>query len=367
MLRPGGFLLSGVLPHIGRIQACVPPANLALLPYINIWHFVRHVMLKLAVISYDNAAPSAPLAAVFGDERLTLGRGEDNFFVLPDPGLEVARAQAALWHDGMHHRIVNLSDAMPLSVNGHELLCGQEAPIMPGDQIRIGLYVILAEAAAMAPNASLALKEAFLRGAGLAPDAISGDLTPKTMELIGKLMATSVQGAIDLLALRSLVRQEVKAEVTTVVVRNNNPLKFFGDSQTVITQMLRKKMPGFLEPLESLEEAYVDLRGHQMAVVAGMRASVRAIMERLRPAGFESGAGAPALFDKLIPWRRHAILWQRYAEQYAALDGESRDQFESVFGPAFLSAYEDEVERVTGNHGAGPDQALRSTKHVAAK
>jgi FHA domain-containing protein len=316
-------------------------------------------MLKLAVAAYDNAAPSAPLAAIFGRERVTLGRGEDNFFVLPDASREVARAQAALWHDGARHRIVNLSDATPLSVNGEELRCGQEAPIAPGDQIRIGLYLIQAEAAPTASSESLALKEAFLRGAGIAPEAISADLTPEMMELIGKLMATSLQGAIDLLALRSLVKQEAKAEVTMVVVRNNNPLKFFGDSQTVLTQMLRKKMPGFLQPLESLEEAYVDLRGHQMGVAAGMRASMQTMMARLDPAKFESDVGAPSLSDKLIPWRRQATMWQSYAEQYEVLAGESQDQFKTVFGPAFLSAYEAEVERLNANPGA--------SKHVVAK
>jgi len=75
-------------------------------------------MLKLAVASYDNAALSPPLSAVFGRERRTIGRGEENFFVLPDPSREVARAQAAVWHDGARHRIVNLSDATPLSLNG---------------------------------------------------------------------------------------------------------------------------------------------------------------------------------------------------------------------------------------------------------
>jgi FHA domain-containing protein len=324
-------------------------------------------MLKLAVASYDNAAPSAPLAAVFGHERLTLGRGEDNFFVLPDPSREVARAQAALWHDGARHRIVNLSEATPLSVNGEELRCGQDVSITPGDQIRIALYLIQVEAATMASSESRALKEAFLRGAGMAPESISADLTPEMMELIGKLLATSMQGAIDLLALRSLVKQEVKAEVTMVVVRNNNPLKFFGDSQTVITQMLRKKMPGFLEPLESLDEAYVDLRGHQMGVVAGMRASTRAMMARFKPAKFESDAGAPSLFDKLMPWRQQALTWQRYAEQYTVLAGESQDQFETVFGPAFLNAYEAEVERLNANPGASPGQAVRASTHVAAK
>jgi predicted component of type VI protein secretion system len=312
----------------------------------------RRIMLKLAVASYDNAAPAAPLAAIFGHERLTLGRGEDNFFVLPDPAREVARAQAALWHDGARHRVANLSDATPLSVNGAELRCGEDVALAPGDQIRVGRYLILAEAATPGPEDARGLKDAFLRGAGLAPDAVSGDLTPEMMELIGKLMATSVQGTIDLLALRSLVKQEVKADVTMVVVRNNNPLKFFGDSQTVITQMLRKKMPGFLEPLESLEEAYVDLRGHQMGVVAGVRASIHAMVERLKPARFDSDTGAPSLLDRLIPSRRAAASWQRYAGQYAVLADESRDDAKAVFGPAFLSAYEAEVRHVQATHGA---------------
>jgi len=334
-------------------------------------------MLKLEVASYDNAAPATPLAALFGRERATLGRGEDNFFVLPDPRLEVARAQAALWHDGARHRIVNLSDATPLALNGRELPRGEEATIAPGDQVRIGLYLLRAEvqgeAAPPVSNEVQALKEAFLRGAGIAPDAISADLTPQMMEMIGKLMSTSLQGTIDLLALRSLVRQEVKTDVTMVVVRNNNPLKFFGDSQTVLTQMLRKKMPGFLEPLESIEDACVDLRAHQMGVVAGMRASMQNMMARLNPASVEHRLGAASLADRLLPWRRQASLWQAYAEQHAVVAGESRDQFKTAFDPAFLSAYEAEVERASADAGAergagaARAQALRSTAHAAAK
>jgi FHA domain-containing protein len=191
---------------------------------------------------------------------------------------------------------------------------------------------------------ALALKQAFLRGAGIEGDAISAALTPELMELLGKLMATSLQGAIDLLALRSLVKQEAHADVTMVLVRNNNPLKFFPDSQTVLTQMLRKKMPGFMEPLESVDDAWHDLRGHQMGVVAGTRASMRAMMDRLEPGRFAAALPAPALLDKLVPSRRGAALWESYAREHAALAGESQDQFKSLFGPAFLAAYEQEVE-----------------------
>ncbi|MEO7495440.1 MAG: type VI secretion system-associated FHA domain protein TagH [Massilia sp.] len=308
-------------------------------------------MIKLAVAMNDNAAPSAPLSALFGRERLTLGRGEDNFFVLPDASREVARSQAALWHDGAHHRIANLSDATPLSLNGQELFAGQDAMIVPGDQVKIGLYLLKAEEAPATPGDIAALKEAFLRGAGISADAISADLTPETMELLGKLMATSLQGAIDLLALRSLVKQEVKADVTMVVVRNNNPLKFFADSQTVLTQMLRKKMPGFLEPLESIEDAYHDLRGHQLGVVAGTRASMQTVMTRLKPAQFEAALPAPGLIDALVPSRRPAAMWTSYARQYGVLAGEAQDPFKTLFGAAFLSAYEAEVERFNTSAG----------------
>ena len=93
---------------------------------------------------------------------------------------------------------------------------------------------------------------------GLPPTRCRPALTPELMELVGKLLATSLQGTIDQLALRSLVKQEVQADVTMVVVRNNNPLKFFPDSPTVLTQMLRKKMPGFMEPLEAVDDACHD-------------------------------------------------------------------------------------------------------------
>jgi FHA domain-containing protein len=192
---------------------------------------------------------------------------------------------------------------------------------------------------------ALALKHAFLRGAGIAPDAISHELTPELMELLGKLMANTLQGTIDLLAMRSLVKQEVKADVTMVLVRNNNPLKFFPDSATVLTQMLRKKMPGFMEPIEAVDDAWHDLQGHQMGVVAGTRASMDAMMARLSPSKLEAALPAPGLLEKLMPSVRTSALWEQYARRHGAVSAEAQDHFKTLFGPAFLAAYEKEVER----------------------
>ncbi|MES3025913.1 MAG: type VI secretion system-associated FHA domain protein, partial [Pseudomonadota bacterium] len=121
-------------------------------------------------------------------------------------------------------------------------------------------------------------------------------------------------------------------------------LKFFPDSQTVLTQMLRKKMPGFMEPLEAVDDAYHDLRGHQMGVVAGTRASMDAMMQRLDPAKLDAGLEAPSALDGLMPSRRKALLWDLYVQHYEAIASEAHDNFKTLFGPDFLAAYEKEVE-----------------------
>jgi FHA domain-containing protein len=164
------------------------------------------------------------------------------------------------------------------------------------------------------------------------------------------MMASSLQATIDLLALRSLVKQEVHADVTTVLVRNNNPLKFFPDSQTVLTQMLRKKMPGFMEPLEALDDAWCDLRGHQLGVVAGTRAGMQAALAALDPAAIAASLPAPGLLDQLLPARRGQQCWDDFQRRHA---GVARGADVQLFGAAFLQAYEAAVEQAQ-SHGDAP-------------
>jgi len=186
------------------------------------------------------------------------------------------------------------------------------------------------------------LKQGFLRGAGLPASALSADLTPETMEFLGKLLAASLQGTIDLLALRSLVKQEVHADVTTVLVRNNNPLKFFADSQTVLTQMLRKKMPGFMEPLEALDDAWSDLQAHQRGMTAGARACMQAMLGELGADQVSAAVAPPGLADKLLVHRRGHLQWQEYLRRHRAAEMNIDAQ---LHGAAFLAAYDHAVEQ----------------------
>lgn len=335
-------------------------------------------MIKIAVVHYDNEAPVEAISAAFGQEGGTIGRSEENFLVLPDPKHYVSRSQASVWSNGSKHVMVNLSQANPILVNEQELEPDREYEIHDGDKIKIGLYLltaytsetegeepavdqlaatgsaesvqadvaveVVAEAAALADNH--ALLEAFLHGAGIPDGTISSDLTPELMETFGKMIAASIQGTLELIALRALVKREVKAETTVVMVRKNNSLKFFADSQTVLTQMLRKKMPGFMGPVESIEDAFEDLRAHQLGVVAGQRAAMMAMLRRLHPENFikRQHAQTPTFLDKLIPARRKAVKWEMFLAEFRGISREAKDDFQNLFGKEFLSTYEKEIE-----------------------
>jgi FHA domain-containing protein len=198
-----------------------------------------------------------------------------------------------------------------------------------------------------------ALIQAFLKGAGIPSVTPAQGLTPEFMEMIGKMLAISVQGTMDLNTLRALVKREVNADVTKVVVRNNNPLKFLPDSETVLTQMFRKKMPGFMSPTEAMEDAYEDLHAHQLGVVAGMRAAMADMLKRMHPERLEAKVKDQSFLDSMRPANRKAKLWDLYTELYGDISAEAQDDFQALFGAAFLEAYEQEIERIK-NHANNP-------------
>jgi type VI secretion system FHA domain protein len=184
------------------------------------------------------------------------------------------------------------------------------------------------------------LMAAFQRGAGVQPN---WQLTPEFMEMLGKLVATSIGGAHSLLENRAELKRDIHADATVVVVRNNNPLKFLPDSQAAKTQMLRKKMPGFMGPVEALEDAFADLSAHQKCVMAGMEGAVAEALARIAPDKLEAREPRGAL-GAMLPVMRKAALWDRYCAKHAALVQAAAADFHAVLGDAFLAAYERKLD-----------------------
>jgi FHA domain-containing protein len=190
------------------------------------------------------------------------------------------------------------------------------------------------------------LLAAFLRGAGLQDVAINWQMTPEFMELVGTLLATSVDGAVTLLAARARLKSDVNADKTMVVVRNNNPLKFLPHGQAALTQMLRKKMPGFMGPAEALQDAFEDLATHHECVIAGMHGAAAGAVAKLDPDVVASDTRNGGVLDRMVPGRRKAALWDRYCALHVATQHAVDTSFESTLGAAFAAAYEQRQDQL---------------------
>ncbi|GAC1407148.1 MAG: hypothetical protein NVSMB6_04410 [Burkholderiaceae bacterium] len=338
-------------------------------------------MIEIVALTYDDAPLAPRVSACFGHVGGTIGRGDDNHLVLADPKHHVSRLQASVLSDGDWHQIINLSQANPTVLNGVELDCDKPCRLRVDDEIRIGTYrlrVQMINAAVYAsPGPSLAemrldpgafenelaagstgsvavgaispmadtvpadadaLLQAFLSGAGIPSLTLSSGMTPELMYMLGGLLATAVDGTVNLLSMRSLVKREANADVTMVVVRNNNPLKFLPDGAAVLTQMLRKRMPGFLPPVEAMRDAYIDLHAHQLGLLSGLHARLNEQHSQLDPARIEAGNDTRARLDWLLPANRKARLWDRYRAIHSELATPTQAQI--TRDAAFLAAYE---------------------------
>jgi FHA domain-containing protein len=196
-----------------------------------------------------------------------------------------------------------------------------------------------------------ALTRAFLEGAELQPHALAQGLTPEAMRVIGSLLRSATAGAIDMLAARAATKREVQANVTIIAVSANNPLKFLPNADAALQQLLGKKMPGFMRSDIAMRDAFDDLRAHEIGVIAGTRSALTEVLGKFDPAILGDKLTKGSVLEALMPSARKAKLWDMYLERYEQIRREAEDDFQSVFGKAFVEAYERETQRVKGVGG----------------
>jgi type VI secretion system FHA domain protein len=207
-----------------------------------------------------------------------------------------------------------------------------------------------AASAAPAGPGQQELLAALLKGLatpGLRMDA----LTPESMQLLGQLMRESMRGTVELLVARAALKREMRAEVTMIVSRENNPLKFSPTVEVALQHLLGPPAPGFMPAAAAVRDAMDDLRAHQLGVMAGMRAALEGVLQRFDPQQLEGKLTKKSAINSLIPATRKAKLWESFTELFAQLQSEAQDDFDELFGKAFLKAYEDQLDRLQGEPG----------------
>lgn len=180
--------------------------------------------------------------------------------------------------------------------------------------------------------------EGFLRACNVDPARVP----PETAAMLGNIMRSVVQGLIEVLRARSEIKTEFRMPVTQVKVSENNPLKFAANAEDALGNLLGRRNSAYLPPQEAFDDAFNDVRFHQLAMLAGVRAGFDNLMNRFDPAQLQEGferQGKRGLFGG----GGKATYWERYAERFEEMSKDRDETFRRLFGEEFARAYEQQL------------------------
>lgn len=184
---------------------------------------------------------------------------------------------------------------------------------------------------------------ALLRAAGL-PDR---DVSPKVAWELGKVLRVVVHGVMDVLQARAEIKSQFRLPVTRVQARENNPLKLSPNVESALHTLLVQRDPGYLPTVQAFEDAFADIRNHQLAMLEGVRVAFESMLSAFDPHSleqdFERTVKRAGLLGGLTGKSRY---WELYAERFARLGRDADDTFRRLFGDVFAEAYEKQLERL---------------------
>ncbi|HEK1770108.1 TPA: type VI secretion system-associated FHA domain protein TagH [Pseudomonas putida] len=189
------------------------------------------------------------------------------------------------------------------------------------------------------------LLQALLEGLGL-PHLRSSRSPEELARLVGEMLRAATGGTMGVLMARALTKRESHIEMTMIGAHSNNPLKFFPDPTSALSQMLSTDAPAYLPGVQALHAAFDDLRAHEMAVIAGMREALGEVMQRFDPVRIERRLAAPGALERVLPSTRKARLWARFAELHAELARDGDEDLQRLYGEKFSVAYQQQVSRL---------------------
>jgi type VI secretion system FHA domain protein len=191
----------------------------------------------------------------------------------------------------------------------------------------------------------------LMRGAGLSPQ----DMSPEMMRDLGRVLRVVVEGVMDVLRARAEIKSQFRLPMTRIQSAENNPLKHSPNVESALHTLLVQRNPGYLSTVQAFEDAFADIRNHQMAMLEGLRTAFQSMLESFDPQRLEKefersgkrGLGFGSAKSK---------YWDLYTDRFAHLGGDADDTFRRLFGDVFAEAYEKQLERLKVP-GGKPDKS----------
>lgn len=184
--------------------------------------------------------------------------------------------------------------------------------------------------------------EELLRGAGI-EDA---RLAPEVAGQLGAVLRFVVEGLMEVLRARGEIKSEFRLPQTTFKPRENNPLKFSANVEDALHNLLVKRNPAYLDTPAAFEDAFADVRHHQLAMLAGMRAAFDEMLRRFSPEALRSQFDVKPGRKSSFGFGSSGRYWDSYEDYYKELTSDADDCFRRLFGDQFARSYEEQLKRL---------------------
>jgi type VI secretion system protein ImpI len=151
-----------------------------------------------------------------------------------------------------------------------------------------------------------------------------------------------VDGVMDVLRARAEIKNTFRLPVTLIQRSENNPLKFAPTADEALQKLLSPPNGAFLSGTDAFQDAFDDIRCHQMAMLAGVRAGFEAVLAHFNPDRLEQEVDG----SKRSAFGGKGRYWERYRENFEGLARDPDECFRRLFGDEFARAYEEQLARL---------------------
>ncbi len=184
------------------------------------------------------------------------------------------------------------------------------------------------------------LFDSFLDGLGVNRVELHPSVNrPEMLLTAGQVLRQFVKGTTDLLASRANLKNTFRLDQTTILPRQNNPMKFSVNTSDLLKQLLIESDGAYLGAQDAISEVCRDLVYHQNAFLDAMNRAITDFADRFEPEELQDGFDR-TMGKNLFGMMDKAKYWELYCELYPIITEKGGGRFPQKFAEEFVKAYE---------------------------
>lgn len=189
--------------------------------------------------------------------------------------------------------------------------------------------------------------EVLWQALGVDPSRVSEPDQRRLLTEIGQTVREMADGLIQILAARQHLKSEFRVDRTVLRPTENNLFKFTRNADELLSLAMTNRNRVFLPMNQAAREALNDIKAHELATLAAVQLSIRAVVDRFQPEKLaRQAAHEPSgRFGWLKLRSVKEKCWDFFTKMYANLAADADEASNRIFSAEFGRAYREQVEK----------------------